>query len=183
MSDSKKPFWSSVPGVVTGIAGVVSAIVGVLGVSTQLGWIGGDDGPQAVSSTNGVPTTTASTVFGATTTPTVAVARPGEFSVEPSTVVFEQLQPKKDAIVRVENTGDVPLKIGTPKISGTGAANFGEADVSCTKSTLAPGRSCEIKVTFTATQPGEYTAALVIAAPNVPRAVEVELKGSRGLLG
>lgn len=182
MSDGKKPFWSSVPGVVTGAAGVISAIVGLLGVSTQLGWIGGDDGNGAASSSNGVATTTVSSVFGATTVATVAGARAGEFEVEPESVAFEPLK-TREAVVKVENTGDVPLTMRAPTVSGSGADSFDATDVTCLKSTLERGRSCEIKVTFTATQPGKFTAALVITAPNVPRAVEVELKGERGLLG
>ncbi len=48
---------------------------------------------------------------------------------------------------------------------------------------MAVGRSCEITVTFTAAQPGEFAAKLVVAASNVPRQVEVDLEGSRSLLG
>ncbi|HVF13626.1 MAG TPA: choice-of-anchor D domain-containing protein [Acidimicrobiales bacterium] len=165
----------------TGVAGIVSAIVGLLGVSVQLGWVGGD-GDGSASSSNGVPTTTASTVFGATTAAPAASARTGELKVDPQSISIEPLDPR-DAIVKVENTGDVPLTIGKPTVSGAGADEFDVTDVNCTKSKLAPGRSCELKVTFTATKPGEYTAALVVAASGVPRAVEVELKGSRTLLG
>jgi uncharacterized membrane protein len=178
-----KPFWSTVPGVVTGAAGVISAIVGLLGISVQLGWIGGDD-KTTVSSSSGdaVATTTLSTVRGATTTPSVSTAKAGEFSVDPQTVTFEPLK-AKELTVSVENTGDVAITMRTPVISGTEAANFTVADETCTKSTLAPGRSCEIKVAFAATQPGDYSAKLAVAASNVPRQVEVTLKGTRGLLG
>jgi hypothetical protein len=70
-----------------------------------------------------------------------------------------------------------------PTITGSGAANFKVTDQSCTKSTLAPGRSCEVKVMFAPPGPGEYTAVLVVAASNAPRQVEVDLKGTQGLLG
>ncbi|MEA2828383.1 MAG: Abnormal spindle-like microcephaly-assocd, ASPM-SPD-2-Hydin [Actinomycetota bacterium] len=182
MSDGK-PFWSTVPGVVTGAAGVISAIVGLLGISVQLGWIGGDD-KAAVSSSSGdaVVTTTLSTVRGATTTPSVSTAKPGEFSVDPQTVTFEPLK-AKEATVIVKNTGDVPLTVRMPVISGTEAANFTIADETCTASTLERGRTCEIKVAFAATQPGHFEAKLAVAASGVPRQVEVSLKGDRGLLG
>ncbi len=85
--------------------------------------------------------------------------------------------------MKVKNTGDVPLTMQAPEVSGSAAANFDSDDLTCTESTLGPGLSCEIKVTFTATQPGEYSAALVVAASNVPKAVEVELKGTKTLLG
>lgn len=182
MSD-RKSFWSTVPGVVTGAAGVISAIVGLLGISLQLGWLGGND-KATVSSSSGdaVATTTLSTVRGATTTPTVATAKAGEFAVDPETVTFEPLK-AKEATVTVENTGEVPLTVRMPVISGTEAANFTIADETCTASTLERGRSCEIKVAFAATQPGDYSAKLAVAASNVPRQVEVTLKGTRGLLG
>ena len=182
MSDGK-PFWSTVPGAVTGVAGVISAIVGLLGISVQLGWLGGND-KTTVSSSSGdaVATTTSSTVRGATTTSSALAAKAGEFSVDPQTVTFEPLK-AKDVTISVENTGDVPLTVRAPVVSGTEAANFTVADETCTTSTLAPGRSCEIKVAFAATQPGDYAAKLAVAASNVPRQVEVTLKGTRGLLG
>jgi hypothetical protein len=179
----KKPFWSSVPGVVTGVAGVISAIVGLLGVSTQLGWIGGDGNGSSISSSSAdaVPTTTASTVVGATTTPTTAAARPGEFSVEPSSITFEPLKPR-EATVTVKNTGDVPLTMRAPTITGAAAGIFVVADA-CARSTLALGRSCDIKVTFAPPQPGEFSGRLVVIASNAPRQVEVPVKGSATLLG
>jgi len=174
-----KPFWSSVPGVVTGVAGVVSAIVGLLGVSTQLGWIGGDD--KVSSSADGSPTTTAATVAGATTAPSAAV-RSGEFEVEPDSVSFEPLK-ARDITVVVRNTGNVALTMRTPTVTGSAAANFKATDMGCAKSTLAPGRSCDVKVAFTPTAPGEYAAVLVLVASNAPRQVEVTLKGTATLLG
>ena len=185
MSD-RKPFWSSVPGVATGVAGIVSAIVGLLGVSLQLGLIGGDDGTKAASSSDGVSITTTSISSGAAATTSrsssAATARPGKYEVEPSSIEFEPLKPR-EAVVKVKNTGDVPLTMQAPTVSGSAAGNFDADDLTCTKSTLGPGLSCEMKVTFTATQPGEYSAALVVAASNVPKAVEVELKGTKTLLG
>jgi len=179
MSDGK-PFWSSVPGVVTGVAGVISAIVGLVGVSTQLGWIGGDDKASTASSANGAPTTTASTVPGSPTTSAVA-ARSGEFEVEPASVSFEPLQPR-EATVTVRNTGDVALTMRAPTVSRSGAEHFKATDMGCLGSTLSPGRSCEIKVTFAPLRAGQHSAALVVAASNAPRQVEVDLKGN-ALLG
>ncbi len=186
MTDGKS-FWSTVPGVVTGAAGVISAIVGLLGISVQLGWLGGDDqatvsssSGDAVATTSTSPASPGSTVFGSATTTSVAV-RAGEFAVEPDSVTFEPLK-AKEATVSVENTGDVPLTMRKPTIDPPGAA-FTIADEDCTESTLATGRSCDIKVAFAAPQIGEFTAKLVVAATNAPRQVEVDLKGSRSLLG
>ncbi len=43
MPTEKKSFWSSLPGMVTGAAGVVGAIVGVISVLIALGVIGGSN--------------------------------------------------------------------------------------------------------------------------------------------
>ena len=121
MSD-RKPFWSSAPGVVTGIASIVTAVVGLLGISVQAGWIGGDD-KSTVSSSSGdaVATTTLSTVRGATTT--VVTAKQGEFAVDPESVTFEPLKAKV-ATVAVKNTGDVPLTMRPPNLTGSGEASL-----------------------------------------------------------
>ena len=37
-----KPFWTSVPGILTGIATLITAIVGLLGILYQIGLIGGE---------------------------------------------------------------------------------------------------------------------------------------------
>jgi hypothetical protein len=182
----KKAFWSSIPGVATGVVGFLSAIAGILGVSAQLGWIGGDDGGNGSVDATGVTTTVVGGASGSSATgatgATGAATSAGEFAVEPTSVSFEPLK-TKEATVTVRNTGDVALTMRPPTVTGSGAANFKAADAGCTRSTLAAGRSCEIKVTFTPPAPGEYTAVLVVVASNAPRAVEVDLKGNQSLIG
>lgn len=185
MSD-RKPFWTSIPGVATGAAGVVSAIVGLLGVSAQLGWIGGDGDGDATPSTTTIagetPSSTASTGAGATTT-TATAARAGQFEVDPTSLALGALGQPRDASVTVRNTGEVPLTMQTPTISGPDDEQFEATDVSCTKSALPAGRSCQVKVTLTPQRAGaQFSAVLVVAAANAPREVEVELQGT-ALLG
>ena len=177
----RKPFWSSVPGVATGVAGVVSAIVGLLGVSVQLGWIGGGDNKDTSAATSTLPDgstgSTASTVRGASTVP--PTVRTGQFVVDPTSVSFEPLAPR-EATVTVSNTGDAPLTVRSPTITGSGAEHFQATDVSC-DSTLPADDSCEIKVTFAPKRAGQYTAVLLITASNGARQVEVALKGNAPL--
>ena len=124
----------------------------------------------------------ATTRPGATTLPTAASAKQGEFEVDPDSVTFEALQPKEATVV-VRNIGDAPLTMRKPTIS-VGSAAFKVSDLSCTTSDLPPDGRCEILVTFIATQPGDaYTGVVVLAAAGVSKSVEVDLKGSRGLLG
>jgi hypothetical protein len=183
----KKAFWSSIPGVATGVVGFLSAIAGILGVSAQLGWIGGDDGGNGSVDAGGVTTTvaggpigsSATTLRGATgaTSPTAA---PGEFTVDPRSVAFEPLQ-AREAIVTVSNTGDVALTVRAPEVTGSGDEHFKAADVDCARSSLAPGRTCEMKVTFAPQRAGQYTAVLVVKASNAQRQVEVDLTGNAPL--
>ena len=62
MSENSRSFFSTVPGLVTGLAGVLTAVVGLITVLIQLGVIGGDDsdGSPAVNAeppaSGGVPT-------------------------------------------------------------------------------------------------------------------------------
>jgi hypothetical protein len=82
----------------------------------------------------------------------------------------------------VRNTGDVPLTIKTPTVSGSGAQHFVAGDVNCTKEPLQPGRTCEVQVAFAPKSAGALSAVAVIAAAEAPRQTEVQLKGSN-LLG
>ena len=56
MSENKKSFFSSIPGLITGLAGLVTGIVGLFTVLIQLDVIGGDDdsGPTGAGGTTTV---------------------------------------------------------------------------------------------------------------------------------
>jgi hypothetical protein len=43
MEEPKKPFWRTIPGILTQIAGVVTAITAIAGAFVQLGVVGGGD--------------------------------------------------------------------------------------------------------------------------------------------
>jgi hypothetical protein len=185
VSDSKS-YWSSIPGAVTGIAGVLTALVGLLGVSVQLGWIGGDDNDSgstttATTAVGSAPTSSTRPGSGATAT-TASPAKNGEFAVEPTAVSFEPLQASREATVTVRNSGDVALTMRAPTVKGSNPDRFKATDVDCLGSPVPAGGSCDIKVTFDPKGPGQYSAKLVVAASNASRQAEVDLKGS-ALLG
>ncbi len=185
-------FWSTMPGFVTGAAGLLTALVGLLGLSVQLGWIGGG-GSGAGNGTS----TTVSTVPGASTTvaagsaTTVAgsssATKPAgqtgtaQFTVEPTSVDFTVGAPRQ-ATVKVRNTGEVPLTVKAPTVNGSGATHFVAGDVNCTGQPLAPGRSCELQVVFAPKAGGAVSAVVAIAAAEAPKQIEVQVKGS-SLLG
>ena len=181
------PFWSTVPGLVTGAAGVLTAIVGLLTVSVQLGWIGDGSSGNGGSSTSssGVPgsstpttgATPGSTVAGSSNHPGATSSASSAFAVEPTAVEFPSIG-AREATVVVRNTGDAALTVKPPTVTGSGAASFTVADVGCTREKLAPGRSCDVQVAFAPKGAGQFSARLVVATSEVARQQEVELKGS-----
>jgi len=76
----------------------------------------------------------------------------------------------------VSNTGTADLEITSINITGTDAAMFSQTN---TCSTVSPGNSCEISLTFTPTSVGAKTANLGISSndPNTP-SVDVSLTGT-----
>lgn len=188
-------FWSTVPGAVTGAAGVLTALVGLLTVALQLGWIGGGSTGGGTGPSTTLAPGASSSIPSETTAPGSSSGKgtgrgtgqggsssgAGQFEVQPTSVDFAVVGSRQTTVV-VRNSGDVPLTIKTPTVSGSGAAHFVAGDVSCTKEPLQPGRSCEVQVAFAPKSGGAAAAVAVIAASEAPRQIEVQLKGST-LLG
>jgi hypothetical protein len=187
MSDSKRSFWSTVPGVVTGAASVLTAIVGLLTVAISLGWIGsnGDDSKPAAN--GGAPTTssvnsTSSTAFGATTTTvfgrtsTTLGTAITPLQATPSDLTFDSLG-ARDQTVTVRNGSAASVALRKPSVSGVDASQFTATDLTC-GTRIDANRTCEVRVTYLATKTGTASAKLVVQ-PDGPPALEVPLKGSR----
>lgn len=169
MAASRKSFFSTLPGFVTGLAGLVSAAVAAVGLGVQQGWIGGSgsepsadelrtDGRAALSREN------------------QEQGRADEepaFAVEPTSVSFGPVG-SRDASVKVRNTGDVDLRLGTPTITGDDPDRFRVSEGTC-NGVVDPGRSCELDVTFTP-KTGTFSAVLVVEAEEGGKAHEVPLQ-------
>lgn len=161
MSDGRRSFWSSVPGLVTGVAGLLTGIVGLGTLAAQQGIIGKD-------------------ADSTTTSVTSAATEAGTFSVDPPRLEFRATDPR-EKVVTVRNTsGAAALTMSQPDVTGDTdrfSATFG----TCSNAPLAPNLSCTVKVTF---RPGngleQYRATLQIRAAGAPRGAEVAL--SSGLL-
>jgi hypothetical protein len=184
MSDSSRSFWSSIPGLITGLAGLITGIVGLLSLAFQQGWVGGKS-----SSTNDTTTTTVSTVpgqltttlpgqtgsFGSLGSSTTAL---GSFDVQPNPIDFKS---SREVTVTVRNTGPAPLVMSPPQLSDTSA--FSTTDVSCASATLDRGGTCQLKVTF---KPSgvlrSYSATLTLSARGGGPSVAVPISAS-SLLG
>ncbi len=143
MSTEKRSFWSSLPGMVTGIAGVVGAIVGVISVLIALGVIGDSKSSPTVTtlSPSDAPGATGG---GAGRNPGNASGE-GSFTVDSRNVNLTLAKSKGS--VTVSNTGSALLKIDTPQISGPDKAQFTVSATGC--SSLAARKTCSIDVTFT----------------------------------
>lgn len=186
MNDTKRSFWSTTAGVVTGVASVLTAIVGLLGAGASLGWFGSKDNDSksaanaASSTTNGGATS--STAFGATTTTVFGrTATTAGFSLtplqpSPDQLTFDSLG-ARDQQVTIRNTSSTTLTLRKPTVSGVDASQFTATDLTC-GTRLDANRTCEVKVTFLATKSGTSTATLVVQ-PDGPPALEVPLRGSR----
>ncbi len=172
MGDSRKSFFSSVPGLITGAAGVLSAVVAAVGLAVQQGWVGGDS-DTAQSGASGQAGVGGGRASGDGSRASGAVVP--RFSVEPTSVSFQPVG-SREATVRVRNTGTVPLNLQSPTITGDDADRFSASEGSCDEP-VDPGRSCELEVTFSP-KTGNFAALLVVEADGGAKASEVPLKGN-----
>lgn len=178
MSDNKG-FWSSVPGVVTGVASIVTATVGLVGAGVTLGWFGNKDNDKTVSSAATTTTTSAlattTTLLGRTsgTATTVSLS---PLQAAPTTLTFDALG-ARDQNVTVRNTTASALTLSPPSVAGVDKGEFTAKDLTC-GSRLDANRTCEVQVTYRATTAGTVNATLVLE-PVGPPALEVPLKGNR----
>jgi hypothetical protein len=165
MSERSRSFFTTTTGLVTGLAALLTAVVGFLTVGTQLGWLGGGgDGPATT-------TTVAGTGAGGVAT---TAAGPPTFTVEPSRVTFEALG-QREVLVTVRNNGTSAITWRPFTMSGPDAAAFSVTDVSCLPQ-VAAGRSCEVRVRFAPPRSGDYAARLVVE-PQGGTAREVDVTG------
>ncbi len=178
MSDSRKPgFFSTLPGLLTGVAGVLSAGAAVAGLAVQQGWVGGgsDSSKSDTAAEAQRPGSAASDGSSSSGSSSSAARAAGSFEVSPGNVEFDPIGAQQ-ATVKVRNTGDVSLSVKPPTVTGEDADRFQASNRSCTGS-LAPGRTCELEVSFEP-KAGKYNAVLVVAASGAPNEAEVPLEGS-----
>ncbi|HET7722202.1 MAG TPA: hypothetical protein VFK43_19690, partial [Acidimicrobiales bacterium] len=111
MSENKKPFWSSIPGLVTGLAGLLTGIVGLVTVLIQLDVIGGDDAgqPTAAVTTTVVPGGTTGGAGGVTSIS-------GQLTAEPATLKLATGEREKTLLVR--NNSSAAVTVLKPEYKG-----------------------------------------------------------------
>ena len=174
MSENKKSFFSSVPGLITGLAGLLTGIVGLVTVLIQLDVIGGDDesGPIAAGGTTTVAPAAGAPAAGGTVTTTIR----GRLTVQPMPL---RLQPsEKEKVVTVKNDATATVTVLKPTFTGENASAF-STDAGCTNVALRLGGSCTMKVQLSPSGPLKiYKANLVIEAEGLAQVTEVPVEAT-----
>lgn len=155
----KGSFWSTLPGVLTGIAGLVTAVVALVSLAASQGWIGGGGSDGAGSPGEG--------------------EAPAQLEVEPSDIDFPPVPTSREATVTVTNDGAGPFRVDEPEIKGPDADRFDADGGECTREPVPAGQSCEVVVTFDRpSTPGRSSATLVVSVNDAERSVEVPIEAT-----
>lgn len=173
-------FWNTTSGVVTGVAGTLTGLVGIATLATQMGWVGSDGGSEGAAATTTAPgpdvAEDTDDRLGETRAGRVgsdaAPGSPPEFAVAPVSVHFAALG-ARSATVTVRNTGDVEVTVDDVSVDGADEDRFTVAAAPCTSAALDPGRSCEVEVAV-APQGGDARATMIVEVAGAP-AQEVPL--------
>jgi hypothetical protein len=173
MSENRKSFFSTIPGLVTGLAGLLTGIVGLVTVLIQLDVIGGGD-------SDGPSPAVATTVAGSTATDGRPAGTPTtqapEFTLSTTNLEFKLTDPREKEVT-VRNTGSAPLTLSPPRVEGPGRTQFAATLGTCS-GPVPSGSRCTIRVTFTPDGPLKtYEAILEVTAAGA-RPDEVQLKGT-----
>lgn len=170
MSENKKSFWSTIPGLVTGLAGLLTGVVGLVTVLMQLDVLGGngENTPGAAATTTIAPGATAG---GGGSVTTIS----GRLTAEPATLKLATGEREKT--LRVVNNASAPVTVLKPEFSGRDSSAF-STDSGCTNVSLRVGASCTVKVQLSREPLKTYEASLVLEAKEVSQVTEVTVTAS-----
>ena len=160
-TDQRRSFFATTTGVVTGLAGAITAVVGLLTAGVQLGWWGSDGNGGGGG--------------GTSVTTTATSGAQAQLRVDPSSVKFEVLGPKEQVVTVRNQSTTAPVSLRPVSVSGPDRAAFTASDVSC-GSRLDPGRTCDVRVRFAPSRSGDFAGRLVVQ-PDAGPAMEVDLVG------
>lgn len=180
----KKNFWQTVPGVITGLATILTASLGLIPILT-----GGDDNPQPQSTQSASPTPTISS------SPTSSSSSNGSGNsnsgnvapkvvVAPKSLNFGKIGSGKTSsqTVTVANSGNEYLVVDGASIDGRNDVFSVEAEECLGEETgIAPDDECEVTVSFNPTSPGAFAGFLEIEHSGKDSPTRVALNGE-GLL-
>lgn len=179
----KKNFWQTAPGVITGLATILTAALGLIPIVT-----GGDDNPQPQSTQSASPTPTASSSPTSRSSGGSGNSSSGNVSpkavVAPKSLDFGEIGSGKAArqTVTVANSGNEYLVIDGASIDGRNDVFSVEAKECLSEETgIAPDDECEVTVSFSPTSPGAFAGFLEIEHSGKDSPTRVALNGE-GLL-
>lgn len=176
MSESKRSFFSTIPGLITGLAGLLTGLVGLITVLIQLGVLGGD-GSSSTSTGTTVTSAPGPGGQGAVGGGSPSAEVP-TFSVTPTTLDFKPADPREKTVT-VKNTSDsATIRIEQPQVTGQDQGEFSASSGTCSGS-LRPNLTCELRVTFSPSGPlRTYRALLQVTVSGAPQGEEVRLTAS-----
>ena len=153
--------------VISGVAGLLTAVAALVGLLVTFGVIGGKD-DSSTKTTGGTTEQTSDESDGSTSTTAAAAS----FSVSPKELTLTLLAPEKQ--LTVTNMGKSTISV-QPTVGGPAKAQFTVKNGSCS-SEIGPGEYCELTVKFTPGT-GESDAVLTISANDDTRRQTVSLVG------
>jgi hypothetical protein len=201
MAAEKRNFWTTVPGIISGVAAIVTGL-GVLiplllGVGSKhsnkntgsqsptpgVTSTAGSESPTSTAGGTGSPVPTDSSPSPATTSSGSGQSSSGAvgLTANPTSLTFKGTS---DQTVTISNPGSTTVTIEKVVITGSNAAAFSVASTTCGETaTVDPNQSCQVTLHFTTPGLGSSTAALEIHYhPPQSSFTTIQLKGG-GLLG
>ena len=176
----KQNFWQTFPGIIAGIATILTAVVGILSVVNS----GGNDAPE--TSPTVTPTSTASPTSGSSSNSSGSSGSTAPRAVvAPKSLDFGQLGSGKSATqtVTVANGGNEYLVVDDATIEGRGDVFSVDAQDCLGEETgLAPEDECDVTVSFNPASPGTYAGFLEIEHSGNDSPTRVALQGEGRLL-
>jgi hypothetical protein len=179
----QKSFWSTIPGVITGTATVITAVLGLLSILR-----GGSSTPtSALQSPQTSPSPSASPSPSTTDTPgsSSTVQAEARVTLTPRTVDFGTHAPGQasdELSVTLTNSGTREVVVQLVEVAGADASLFEITQDGCQGTTVQPSYDCQISLRFTPRSVGEFRATLDVEhdGPNSP--AESSLRGTGVLL-
>lgn len=175
----KKNFWSTVPGIIAGVATILTATVALIPL-----FMGNDDQAEPEPTESATPTQSSSSTGGSSS------GRGGSSGgaepravVAPKSLDFGDLGSgrSRDLTVTVANSGDGYLMVDDISVTGRSDVFSAEGQECLEETGIAPDDECEIKVTFKPSSPGEFAGVLEIEHSANGSPADVALNGE-GLL-
>jgi hypothetical protein len=177
----KKSFWSTMPGLITGIAAIVTGLAAlipiILGISSKSPnkHSGAPAATQSASATpsggsgsgdTGTPTPGDTSGAGSTESPSPGSSGSGALAATPSKADWGRVgtgSSPQQRTVTFNNQGSDPVTIdGDVTVSGPNASAFSITSTTCGKgTTITPGSNCQVVVTYTPAL-GSQTATLSV---------------------